>query len=143
MVLAGNNNGPCPCSQPPVRGPTRARRRLVAATGPDEDEPMGLSVPNEALILLAVVFLLSGVLRRFFGSQNAAADRKLARARDYGLLAQVATAPSERAAEYVRDLLRRNGIRATTVPGEDGTTRRVLVFPKDASTAAAILLREP
>jgi hypothetical protein len=102
---------------------------------------MVLSIPEEALVILAVIVLLSGVLRRFFGSDTARIDRRLNKARDYGLLSEVATAPSEQAAVFVRDLLRSNGIRATTAPDDDGTTHHVLVFPKDARTAADLLLR--
>jgi hypothetical protein len=107
---------------------------------------MGLSIPDEALILMAVIILLSGVLRRFFGSDTAGAgriERRLTKARDYGLLSEVATAPSEQAANFVRELLRSNGIRATTAPGDDGSTQRVLVFPADAQAAADLLLRDP
>lgn len=104
---------------------------------------MGLSIPNELLVLGAIIVLLSGVLRRYFGSQTARGDRaerKLTRARDYGLLSEVATAPSEQAAVFVRELLRRNGIRATTAPDDDGRTQHVLVFPADAEAAANVLL---
>ncbi|HEX3648124.1 MAG TPA: hypothetical protein VHV49_06820 [Pseudonocardiaceae bacterium] len=102
---------------------------------------MGLSIPNEVLILAAVIFVLSGILRRFFGSDTPRVERKLAKARDYGLLSEVATVPSEQAANFVRDLLRRNGIRATTAPDDDGATQHVLVFPADAQAAADLLLR--
>lgn len=105
---------------------------------------MGLGIP-EVLVLAVVVFVLSAVLRWSVGSQTARGDRmerKLARARDYGLLREVATAPSERAAGFARDLLRRNGIRATTAPGAEGGTLRVLVFPADARAAADVLLRD-
>jgi hypothetical protein len=106
---------------------------------------MGLSIPNELLVLAAIMVLLSGILRKFFGSQTARsdrADRRLAKARDYGLLSEVATAPSEQAATFVRDVLRRNGIRATTAPDDDGATQHVLVFPADAKAAADVLLRD-
>ncbi|HVV18252.1 MAG TPA: hypothetical protein VHF06_02375 [Pseudonocardiaceae bacterium] len=105
---------------------------------------MALPIQDEVAVLVAVIFLLSGVLRWFFGSQKTSArvDRKLARARDYGLLAEVATAPSEQAAQFVRELLRSNGIRATTAPDDDGATQHVLVFPADADAAAKLLLRE-
>jgi hypothetical protein len=104
---------------------------------------MGLPISDEALILIAMIILLSGVLRWFFGSDTGRrADRKLAKARDYGLLAEVATAPSEQAAKFVQDQLRRNGIRATTAPADDGVHLRVLVFPADARAAADLLLRD-
>jgi hypothetical protein len=105
---------------------------------------MGLSIPEECLVLAAIIVALSGVLRRFFGSDTvgqARIERKLTRARDYGLLSEVATAPSEQAAVFVRELLRRNGIRATTAPDDDGATQHVLVFPSDAQAAADLLLR--
>jgi hypothetical protein len=104
---------------------------------------MGLSIPEEFLVLGAIIILLSGVLRRFFGSDIAGPvriERKLSRARDYGLLSEVATVPSEQAAVFVRELLRRNGIRATTAPDDDGATQHVLVFPADAQAAADLLL---
>jgi hypothetical protein len=104
---------------------------------------MGLPVRDEIAVLVAVIFLLSGVLRWFFGSQTSGGrvERKLARARDYGLLSEVATAPSEQAAQFVRELLRNNGIRATTAQDDDGATQHVLVFPADAKAAAELLLR--
>jgi hypothetical protein len=104
---------------------------------------MGLPISDEALVLLAMIVLLSGVLRWFFGSDTGKrADRQMAKAADYGLLAEVATAPSEQAAKFVQDQLRRNGIRATTAPSGDGARLRVLVFPKDARAAADVLLRD-
>lgn len=105
---------------------------------------MELSVPEELTVLALVVFLLSLALRWSFGSETAK-QRKLTKARDYGLLRQVATAPSEPAAQFVKDLLRSHGIRATTAPGPaDGPAevRRVLVFPADAANAADLLLRD-
>jgi len=103
---------------------------------------MGQGMPDELLVLGVVVFALIAVLRWSSGDREARAERRIARARDYGLLRQVATAPSEQAAEFVRDLLRRNGIRATTAPGEAGDTLRVLVFPADARAAADLLLKQ-
>jgi hypothetical protein len=115
---------------------------LVIGAAAVQDWPMGLSIPNQVLILAAVIFVLSGILRRFFGSDTPRVERKLAKARDYGLLSEVATVPSEQAATFVRDLLRRNGIRATTAPDDDGATQHVLVFPADAEAAAELLLRD-
>lgn len=105
---------------------------------------MGLPVRDEIAVIVSMIILLSGVLRWFFGSQTTRvgrAERKLAKARDYGLLSEVATAPSEQAAIFVRELLRSNGIRATTAPDDDGATQHVLVFPADAKAAADLLLR--
>lgn len=108
---------------------------------------MGLP-SEEALILLSAIFGLAAVLRVTFGSDTARAgradrrlDRRLTRARDYGLLFEVATVPSDRAAAFVRDLLRGNGIRSTTAPVDDGAGKRVLVFPADQRAAAGLLLR--
>ena len=103
---------------------------------------MGQGIPDELLVLGVVVFALTAVLRWSFGGREARAERRITRARDYGLLRQVATAPSEKAATFVRDLLRRNGIRATTAPGEADDTLRVLVFPADARAAADLLLKQ-
>ena len=103
---------------------------------------MGQGIPDELLVLGVAIFALTAVLRWSFGGQDARAERKLAHARDYGLLRQVATAPSERAAAFVRELLRRNGIRSTTAPGEAADTVRVLVFPADARAAADLLLKQ-
>jgi hypothetical protein len=106
---------------------------------------MELPISDEVAVLVAVIILLSGVLRWFFGSQTARggrAERRLARARDYGLLSEVATAPSEQSATFVRELLRSNGIRATTAPDDDGATQHVLVFPADARKAADVLLHD-
>ena len=104
---------------------------------------MGMGMPDELMVLALVVFVLMAVLRWSFGSQNARSERKLARARDYGLLREVATTHSDQAARFVQDLLRRNGIRTTTAPGEEADTVRVLVFPKDARAAADLLLHDP
>ena len=103
---------------------------------------MGLP-SEEALILFGAIFVLATVLRVTFGSDTARTgrtDRRLAKARDYGLLSEVATVPSERAAAFVRDLLRGNGIRSTTAPVDDGVGQRVLVFPADQRAAADLLL---
>jgi hypothetical protein len=115
----------------------------VVTVGTVQDWRMGLSIPNEVLVLAAIIVLLAGILRRYFGSDTAGGriERKLAKARDYGLLSEVATAPSEQAAAFVRELLRRNGIRATTAPDDDGATQHVLVFPADARAAAELLLQ--
>jgi hypothetical protein len=95
---------------------------------------------EELLVLLAIGFLLCAVLRWSFGDGRV--TRKLTRARDYGLLREVATAPSDRAAKFVQDRLRGGGIRATTAPAEDTGAIRVLVFPADAQAAADLLLTD-
>ncbi|MFX0573006.1 hypothetical protein [Nocardia nepalensis] len=59
---------------------------------------------------------------------------------DYGLLVAAATVASATTAHAVRDLLRYNGIRATTGPAHSHPTRqRVLVFPEDAMRAYEVL----
>ncbi|HEX3791270.1 MAG TPA: hypothetical protein VHW44_25635 [Pseudonocardiaceae bacterium] len=109
---------------------------------------MGLDVPEELIVLALVLFLLSVMLRRSFGSDTARptrAARKVARARDYGLLREIATAPSEQAAAFVRERLASHGIRATTAPGPEGGpagSLRVLVFAADAAAAADLLLSD-
>jgi hypothetical protein len=134
MVLAGNNSDP-------VRLLTTTRSSVLVTTSPpEEDDGMG-TYGDEALILFAVIILLAGILRRYFGSDLDRTERKLAKARDYGLLSEVATVPSEQAATFVRDLLRSNGIRATTAPDDNGATQHVLVFPADAHAAANVLLQ--
>ncbi|MFI9505498.1 hypothetical protein [Nocardia sp. NPDC052566] len=69
-------------------------------------------------------------------------------AEDYGLLLPAATVPDPMTAGKVRDLLRGNGIRATTGPADPdrpisnapgGSRWRVLVFPEDALAAYEVL----
>ncbi|HEX7661447.1 MAG TPA: hypothetical protein VF444_18390 [Pseudonocardiaceae bacterium] len=103
---------------------------------------MGLPLSDETMLLLAVLFLLSGVLRRVFGTQTSRAERKLARARDYGLLREIATVPSPRSATFVQERLRQRGIRSTVAPSERDDRLGVLVFPADARTAADALLAD-
>jgi hypothetical protein len=102
---------------------------------------MSLPLSDEMVVMIGIAILLSGILRWAFGGP-ARAERKLTRARDYGLLHEIATTSSERAAQFAREQLRHNGIRATTAPGDDGATQRVLVFPADAARAADVLMRE-
>ncbi|HWE91336.1 MAG TPA: hypothetical protein VG317_17880 [Pseudonocardiaceae bacterium] len=104
---------------------------------------MGLPIPDETVVLIVVIFLLAAVLRWVFGAQTSRIDRKLAKARDYGLLREVATVPSQQAARFVQDRLRERGIRSTVAPSEQDDRLRVLVFPADASAAAAALLSDP
>ncbi|QIS10878.1 DUF2007 domain-containing protein [Nocardia arthritidis] len=71
-------------------------------------------------------------------------NRSAPPADDYGLLAAAATVPDPITARTVRDLLRANGIRATTgpagAPGPIGRKPwRVLVFPEDAVRAYEVL----
>jgi hypothetical protein len=103
---------------------------------------MGLPISDETVVLLVVVFLLAAMLRWVFGAQTSRIDRKLAKARDYGLLREVATVPSKQAAEFVQDRLRRRGIRSTVAPSDHDDRLRVLVFPADARAAADALLSD-
>jgi hypothetical protein len=109
----------------------------------EEDGRMGLPIPDETVVLIVVIFLLAAVLRWVFGAQTSRIDRKLAKARDYGLLREIATVPSQQAARFVQDRLRERGIRSTLVPCDQDGRLRVLVFPADAPAAAATLLRDP
>lgn len=107
---------------------------------------MGLPVSDETLVLILVVFVLSAALRWTFGSESGRwsrrSRRRLAKARHYGLLREIATAPSERAALFVQERLRDNGIRATIVHEAGGARLRVLVFPADEQAAVALLLND-
>jgi hypothetical protein len=68
-----------------------------------------------------------------------------ARGGEYGLLVTAATVADDRTADVVRELLRRNGIRATSGPARNpsawGGRVRVLVFPEDAVRAYEVLCR--
>ncbi|SDC50256.1 hypothetical protein [Actinokineospora iranica] len=96
---------------------------------------MDLPAPYLTLVALLVVGLLGLVLRWAFASDS---DRR----KDYGLLREVAKVPSPGAARFVEERLREVGVRATTVPAEDGEGLRVLVFPGDERAAIAALLDE-
>ncbi len=90
------------------------------------------------LLPLVVLGLLALVLRWALSLDTDKAHRK-----DYGLLREVARVPSSTAARVVESQLKRAGVAATTVPAEDGTGLRVLVFPADETTAIAVLLDNP
>ena len=90
------------------------------------------------LIPLTAVGLLALVLRWASSLDTDKAHRK-----DYGLLREVAKVPSSTAARVVETQLKRAGVSATTVPAEDGTGLRILVFPADEATAIDALLRNP
>lgn len=104
---------------------------------------MGLPISDETVVLIVVVFLLAAMLRWVFGAQTSHIDRKLAKARDYGLLREVATVPSKQAAEFVQERLRQRGIRSTVAPSDRDDRLQVLVFPADARAAADALLSDP
>jgi hypothetical protein len=90
------------------------------------------------LLVLPVFALLVALLRWTFGD-----DRSVGlgggEGGGYGLLREVAVAPSRDAADALRSRLRQEGVRATTAPTEDGTGCRVLVFPTDEVTARLVL----
>ncbi len=94
---------------------------------------MDVPAPFLILVALAVVGLLGLVLRWGLASD---ADRR----KDYGLLREVAKVRTVDAARFVETELQKAGVRATTVPSEDGETYRILVFPADEQTAIQTLL---
>jgi hypothetical protein len=67
-------------------------------------------------------------------------DTDKAHRKDYGLLREVAKVPSSTAARVVEERLQEAGVRATTVPSEDGEGMRILVFPGDQAVAIRTLL---
>ncbi|GLZ39132.1 hypothetical protein [Actinokineospora sp. NBRC 105648] len=93
---------------------------------------MDLPAPYLSLVALLVVGVLGLVLRWAFTTDD--------RRKDYGLLREVAKVPSQTAARFVEERLQAAGVRATTVPAEDGEGLRVLVFPADERAAIAALL---
>lgn len=88
------------------------------------------------LIPLVVIGGLALVLRWALNLDTDKAHRK-----DYGLLREVAKVPSSTAARVVEERLSAAGIRATTVPAEDGNGMRIMVFPADEATAIQALLK--
>jgi hypothetical protein len=95
------------------------------------------------LILMCVLAAFAGLMRWSYGSDTGRdiarpRPRRRSRQGDYGLLREIAIVPSHQAAQFVRDQLRRNGIRSTTAPAADG--QRILVFPADVDAATAALL---
>jgi hypothetical protein len=92
------------------------------------------------LIVLCVLAALAGLLRWSYGSDTARPRLRRTKAGSFGLLREIAIVPSHQAAQYVRDQLRRNGIRSTTAPTDDRTGQRILVFPADVDAATAALL---
>ena len=97
------------------------------------------------LILMCVLAAFAGLLRWSYGSDTARPRSRRPRGRrsatgNFGLLREIAIVPSHQAAQFVRDQLRRNGIRSTTAPTDDRTGQRILVFPADVDAATAALL---
>ncbi|HEU5470036.1 MAG TPA: hypothetical protein VFV67_05235 [Actinophytocola sp.] len=90
------------------------------------------------LVPLLAIGVLALVLR---WASNLDTDR--AHRKDYGLLREVARVPSSTAARVVEERLQEVGIKATTVPAEDGNGMRILVFPGDENTAIRTLLGYP
>jgi hypothetical protein len=91
-----------------------------------------LLVPLLAIAILALVLRWASSL-----------DTDKAHRKDYGLLREVAKVPSSTAARLVEQRLQAAGIRATTVPAEDGNGMRILVFPGDEHAAIQALLKMP
>ena len=93
-------------------------------------------MPAYTLVVpLLVIAVLALVLRWASSLDTDKAHRK-----DYGLLREVAKVPSSTAARVVEQRLQAAGIRATTVPAEDGNGMRILVFPGDENNAIQALL---
>jgi hypothetical protein len=88
-----------------------------------------LFIPLAAIGVLALVLWWASNL-----------DTDKAHRKDYGLLREVAKVPSTAAARVVEERLSGAGVRATTVPAEDGVGLRILVFPGDADVAIRTLL---
>jgi hypothetical protein len=89
------------------------------------------------LVPLLAMGCLALVLRWALSLDTDKAHRK-----DYGLLREVAKVPSATAARVVEQRLQAAGVKATTVPSEDGEGMRILVFPADENTAIHTLLRD-
>jgi hypothetical protein len=81
------------------------------------------------LVAIVVIAVLALVLRWAYGGSPPV---------DYGMLAEVATAPDLAAAHELRDLLADAGIRATLSTDRTGRTR-VLVFAGDAQQARDLI----
>ncbi|WP_436491736.1 hypothetical protein [Actinokineospora sp. HUAS TT18] len=95
---------------------------------------MDLPAPYLILVALLVVGLIGGVIRWGLGPDS---DRR----KDYGLLREVAKVTSPDSARLVEQELQDVGIKATTVPTDDGFGYRVMVFPNDEREAIDTLLR--
>jgi hypothetical protein len=87
------------------------------------------------LVPLAAIGVLALVLK-----WASSLDTDRAHHKDYGLLREVAKVPSTTAARVVEERLHRAGVRATTVPAEDGDGLRIMVFPGDQDVAIRTLL---
>lgn len=90
------------------------------------------------LVTLLAIAVLALVLR-----WASSLDTDRAHHKDYGLLREIAKVPSSTAARAVEERLHDAGVRATTVPTEDGTGMRIMVFPADEQTAIRTLLALP
>lgn len=96
------------------------------------------------MLLVSVLLLLAGVLRWSIGDprRQSSSRRRRARRADFGLLVEVATAPTDTAARMATDALYAAGVRATTAPASDGDRLSVLVFGSERERALAVLLDE-
>jgi hypothetical protein len=108
---------------------------MVIHPGPSHDRHV---LVLDWLLVLPMFILLIGLLRWAFGDDRAIGPAE-AGGGGYGLLREVASAPSRRAAEALRDRLRTEGVRATTALTEDGAGCRVLVFADDEAAARLVL----
>lgn len=93
------------------------------------------------LLALLLLFLLCGLLRWTYGTQNdhRAPDRDPDG--DYGLLREVAVVPTAEAAAMLRRRLAEEGIRATVNPAAADQGYRIQVFARDEVDARLVLAR--
>lgn len=89
------------------------------------------------LLALLVLGVLAGLLRWTYGTQADHPAPERDPDGDYGLLRQIAVAPTAGAAATLRRRLADAGIRATVNPSPGG--HRVLVFARDAADARVVL----
>lgn len=106
----------------------------------------GVELPSDSLhfafgplLALLLVLFLGGLLRWTFGTGRDLVVPQ--RGEDYGLLTEVTVVPTGEAAEVLRQRLADEGLRATVAPTDDGSGRRILVFPDDVPAAKVVLAR--
>jgi hypothetical protein len=102
-----------------------------------EAEDGGVNAWIQAVVLIVVFGLLTGVLRWAFGNDRRAVPDYTGD--DFGLLNEVAIVPTEEAARVLAKRLRTAGIRATAVRGAEPGAYRVMVFPVDVPDAKLLL----
>ncbi|WP_205752138.1 hypothetical protein [Cryptosporangium phraense] len=95
----------------------------------------GVVAPIVALLVVAFLALL---LRWTYGTQRVVGPRPDGKSTDYGLLHEVAVAPSRGEANALRAVLSDANIRSTTAEAGRGRVR-VLVFAADVEQARALV----